>query len=88
MTGLQESYEKMSLSGFAFLTANATITATLTGFTTYFPVIQSTHTQIQAAKILQEADKSGNTTTKNQFRATLIVEQWKLYAVPLRMQPM
>lgn len=72
MTGYQESYEKMSLSGVAFLTANATITATLTGFTTYFPVIQSTHTQIQAAKVLQEADKSGNTTTKNQFRAVLI----------------
>ena len=72
MTGLQESYEKMSLSGVTFLTANATITATLTGFTTYFPVIQSTHVLIQAAKVLQEADKSGNTTTKNQYRATLI----------------
>ena len=72
MTSLQESYEKMSLSGVAFLIANAPITATLTGFNIYFPVIQSTHTQIQLAKVLQEADKSGNTTTKNQFRATLI----------------
>jgi hypothetical protein len=72
MTGYQEGYEKMSLAGVSFLMANATITAKLTGFDIYFPVIQSTHTQIQAAKVLQEADKSGNTTTKNQYRDTLI----------------
>jgi hypothetical protein len=72
MTGYQESFNKMSLASAAFLVANPTITASLTGFTTYFPVIQTTHTQIQAAQVLQEADKSGNTASKNLIRTTLI----------------
>ena len=72
MKSIQEAYEKMSLASVSFLLANPTITATLTGFTTYFPVIQTTHTQIMAAKILQEADRKGDTTTKNQLRATLV----------------
>ena len=62
----------MSTSGVTFLLANATITATIPGFTNYFPVIQDTHTQIAAAQVLQEADKSGNTTSKNLIRAALI----------------
>ena len=74
MTSYQEAYEKMSLARVSFLTANPTITATLTGFTTYFPVIQTTHTQIMSAKVLQEADKSGDTKSKNLLKATLIAQ--------------
>ena len=74
MKSIQEAYEKMSLASVAFVLANPTITATLTGFTTYFPVVQATHTQIMAAKILQEADRKGDTTTKNQLRATLVAQ--------------
>ena len=74
MKSIQEAYEKMSLASVAFVLANPTITATLTGFTTYFPVVQATHTQIMAAKILQEADRKGDTATKNQLRATLVAQ--------------
>ena len=74
MTSEQEAYEKMSLSSSSFLTANPTITATLTGFTTYFPIIQSTHPQIMSAKLLQEADRKGDTTSKNVLRASLVAQ--------------
>jgi hypothetical protein len=74
MTSYQEAYEKMSLASASFLTANAAITTTLTGFTTYFPVIQTTHTQILTAKVQQEADRKGDTTSKNAIRATLITQ--------------
>lgn len=74
MTSEQEAYEKMSLSSSSFLTANPTITATLTGFTTYFPIIQSTHPQIMSAKLLQEADRKGDTASKNALRATLVAQ--------------
>lgn len=78
MTSYQEAYEKMSLARTSYLTANATITATLTGFSTYFPVIQTTHGQILTAKVLQEADKSGDTTSKNQLRASLITQAMEI----------
>ena len=74
MTSEQEAYEKMSLSSSSFLTANSAITATLTGFTTYFPIIQSTHPQIMSAKLLQEADRKGDTASKNALRATLVAQ--------------
>jgi hypothetical protein len=74
MTNYQEAYEKMSQGGVVFLNANATITATLPGFAGYFTVIQTTHTQIQAASVLQEADKSGDSVAKKQLRATLIAQ--------------
>jgi len=72
MTSYQEAYEKMSLARSSYLTANATITATLTGFNTYYPVIQTTLSQILTTKVLQEADKSGDTAAKNQLRISLI----------------
>ena len=72
MTKEQEAYEKMSLASSSFLIANPTITATLTGFTTYFPIIQSIHPQIMSAKILQEADRKGDTINKNVLRASLV----------------
>ena len=78
MTSYQEAYEKMSLARSLYLVANATITSTLTGFSTYFPVIQTTHNQILTAKILQEANKSGDTTAKNQLRASLIVQAMEI----------
>lgn len=74
MKSTQEAYEKMSLASVAFLLANPTITATLTGFPTYFTVIQATHTQIMSAKVLQEADRKGDTATKNQLRASLVAQ--------------
>ena len=72
MTNKQESTEKMSVAGVAFLSANSTITAGLPGFTTYFPVIQTTNTQIQAAQVQQEADKSGDTVNKKLVKGTLV----------------
>jgi hypothetical protein len=75
MTSYQEAYEKMSLSRSSYLTANAAITATLTGFSTY---IQTTLAQILTAKVLQEADKSGDTTAKNQLRASLIAQAMEI----------
>jgi len=72
MTNKQESTEKMSVAGVAFLLANPTITATLPNFINYFTVIQTTNTQIQAAQVQQEADKGGDTVNKNLVRATLI----------------
>ena len=82
MKSIQEAYEKMSLASVAFVLANPTITATLTGFTTYFPVVQATHTQIMAAKILQEADRKGDTATKNQLRATLVAQAMDVLPTP------
>jgi hypothetical protein len=78
MTSYQEAYEKMSLARSSYLVANATITSTLNGFSTYFPVIQTTHNQIVTAKILQEANKSGDTTAKNQLRASLIAQAMEI----------
>lgn len=74
MTSYQEGYEKMSLASVTFLNANATITATLPNFTGYFTTVQTTNTQILAAQVQQEADKSGDTTAKKQLRATLIAQ--------------
>ena len=74
MTSYQEAYEKMSLARMSFLAANPTITATLTGFPTYLPIIQTTHTQILTAKVLQEADKTGDTKSKNLLKTTLIAQ--------------
>lgn len=74
MRSYLESYEKMSTSSVAFLAANAAITATLPSFATYFGIIQTTHGQILVAKTQQEADKSGDTKTKNLFRGTLIAQ--------------
>jgi hypothetical protein len=74
MTNKQESVEKMSLSSVSFLNANATITTTIPGYSTYFPIIVTTNTQIQTAKVQQENDESGNITAKNQIRATLITQ--------------
>lgn len=74
MTNKQESVEKMSLSSVSFLNANATITTTIPGYSTYFPIVVTTNTQIQTAKVQQENDESGNITAKNQIRATLITQ--------------
>ena len=62
MTNKQESVEKMSLSSVSFLNANATITATIPGYSTYFPIVVTTNGQIQTAKVQQENDESGNIT--------------------------
>jgi len=74
MTSYQESYEKMSTASVSFLTANATITATLPNFAGYFTTVQNTHAQILVAKTQQEADKSGDTKNKNQLRTILIAQ--------------
>lgn len=74
MTNYQEGYGKMSVAAVNFLISNAAITATLPNFSTYFTAIQTTNTQIQAAEIQQEADKSGDTVAKKQLRTTLIAQ--------------
>ena len=62
----------MSNASVSFLLANATITATLPSFPTYFTVIQTTHPLLQTAIAQQEADKSGDTTNKKLLKSTLI----------------
>lgn len=74
MTNKQEATEKMSLAAVSFLLANPTITAGLPNFTTYFTVIQTTNTQIQAAELQQENDRSGDTLAKQVARTTLITQ--------------
>lgn len=74
MTGYQEAYEKMSAAKIAFLNANSTITTSLPSFSGYFTTVQSTMTQIEAAKVQQEADKSGDTTAKKLLRTSLITQ--------------
>ena len=72
MTNYQESYEKMSTAKVAYLAANATITATLPNYAGYYTTVQTTIAQILAAKVQQEADKSGDTKTKKLLRTSLI----------------
>lgn len=62
----------MSNASVSFLLANATITATLPSFPTYFTAIQTTHPLLQTAIAQQEADKSGDTTNKKLLKSTLI----------------
>lgn len=72
MTNYQESYEKMSSAKVSYLAANATITATLPNYAGYYTTVQNTIAQILAAKVQQEADKSGDTKTKKLLRTSLI----------------
>ena len=58
----------------AYLAANATITAALPNFSTYFTPLQTEITQIQAIHEQQEFDKTGITASKNQLKATLIAQ--------------
>jgi len=74
MTSYQEAYEKMSLSSVSFLITNAPITGTLTGFANYFNAIQAANTQIMTAKVQQEADRKGDTMSKNSIRENLIYQ--------------
>ena len=64
----------MSVASASYLSANATITAGLPNFSTYYNIIVTTHGQIQVAQVQQEADKSGNTNNKKQLKATLITD--------------
>lgn len=72
MTSYQEAYDKMSQTSESFLLANSAITATLPSFSSYFTLIQTTNTQLQATFVLQGANKSGSTTAKKQLRETMI----------------
>ncbi len=74
MTNYQESYEKMSTAKVSYLAANATITATLPNYAGYYTTVQTTIAQILAAKVQQEADKSGDTKTKKLLRTSLITQ--------------
>lgn len=74
MTNYQESYEKMSSAKVSYLAANATITATLPNYAGYYTTVQTTIAQILAAKVQQEADKSGDTKTKKLLRTSLITQ--------------
>lgn len=74
MTNYQESYEKMSAAKVSYLAANATITATLPNYAGYYTTVQTTIAQILAAKVQQEADKSGDTKTKKLLRTSLIAQ--------------
>jgi len=72
MTGYQEGVNKMSNATVSYLVPNATITATLPGFSPYLTAIQTTLPLLQIAIAQQEADKSGNTNNKKLLRTTLI----------------
>jgi hypothetical protein len=74
MTNKQESYEKMSVATASYLLANATITAGLPSFSTYFTVVVATNGQIQIFATQQETDTSGNTKNKKLLRTTLIAQ--------------
>lgn len=74
MTNYQEGYEKMSQASASYLDANEAITETLPNLAGYLTTIKTTHTQIQVAKVQQEADKSGDTVAKKQLKTTLIAQ--------------
>ena len=72
MTNYQEGLDKMSSSSELFLLENASITSRLPGFNGYFNTIQSVNKQLRVVVVQQEADKSGETTTKRDLRTVLI----------------
>jgi len=72
MTSEQESRLSMFMAVRDFLTANATITATLPNYAGYFTAVQNGVTSIQAIREQQEFDKTGITANKNQLKTTLI----------------
>lgn len=74
MTNYQEGYEKMSQASASYLDANEAITETLPNLAGYLTTIKTTHTQIQVAKVQQEADKSGDTVAKKQLKTILIAQ--------------
>lgn len=74
MTNPQEGNEKMSLSASLFMQANAPIILSIPGLSNILTNIQTTNASIAIAKVQQEADKSGDTTTKNLLRAALILQ--------------
>jgi len=74
MTGYQEGVNKMSNASVSYLLPNATITATLPGFSPYLTAIQTTLPLLQIAIAQQEADKSGDTNNKKLLRTTLITQ--------------
>jgi hypothetical protein len=74
MTSHQEATEKMSLSSVTFLNDNTAITGTFPDFAIYFSIVQATNAQIQVAQVQQEADKSGDITTKKELKLTLIAQ--------------
>jgi hypothetical protein len=74
MTNKQESHLTMAMAASSYLAANATITATLSNFATYFTPLQSQVTQIQTIREQQEFDKTGIAENKKQLRATLTAQ--------------
>ena len=74
MTSEQESRLSMFMAVRDFLTANATITATLPNYAGYFTAVQNGITSIQTIREQQEFDKTGITENKNQLKATLIAQ--------------
>jgi hypothetical protein len=74
MTSLQESRLSMFMAVRDFLTANATITATLPNYAGYFTAVQNGITSIQTIREQQEFDKTGITENKNQLKVTLVAQ--------------
>jgi hypothetical protein len=72
MTSEQESRLSMFMAVRDFLTANATITATLPNYAGYFTAVQNGITSIQTIREQQEFDKTGIAANKNQLKTTLI----------------
>lgn len=72
MNGKQESKFNMYLVTRDFLTANATITASLPNYAGYFTGVTTGITQIHAIREQQEFNKKGITANKTQLRNALI----------------
>jgi hypothetical protein len=72
MTSEQESRFSMQLVARDFLTANATITATLPSYAGFFTAVTTGITQIQSIREQQEFDKTGIAVNKTQLKTNLI----------------
>ena len=72
MTSEQESRFSMQLVARDFLTANATITATLPSYAAFFTAVTTGITQIQSIREQQEFDKTGIAVNKTQLKTNLI----------------
>jgi hypothetical protein len=72
MTSEQESRFSMQLVARDFLTANATITATLPNYAGFFTAVTTGITQIQSIREQQEFDKTGIALNKTQLKTNLI----------------
>jgi hypothetical protein len=72
MTKYQDAYLRMSVAKLMYLNANSSLITGLPSCSTYITGAQTIISQIQAAYVQQEIDKSGNTATKKVLRTTVV----------------